>query len=307
METILSTPKKSNPFFTILKWIAGIIAVLFLLITIPAFIKALSTYDERKGGKAPATIVSLQDEAVSSITLDQIADVASTTSKLTSIQRDDSKATFKGKAVAVEILVENVERSGSKFLITGNPGIKFTLFGHTSNTVTPTILVTPSSKEESAFLEGLKPNQLVKVKGRIQSFSDDAFRLEPAILYTSESAKPSARPKVIAKEGEVSAAEYAKSLAHDRAQEENVAYVLKQNALEELKESKTAAYDNRFTADCISAKQQNAITLGGMNQKEARSHAASVCKEGLPTFSVCIAKPGTTYKSCYGSAVPSAE
>lgn len=316
-----STVLKPNVFVKGIKKVGFAIMVvtsaLFLVTTASVVYKMVS----KDSGKVSSTRLSpveiLRASPVSAITKEQAADASNSDSPITTLQRDSQQKSFKGQVVEWELQIANVERQGGNYLITNNPGPKFSFLGHSTKNLESITVLTPSSPEEAAVIESMKPGQFVKIKAKIQGFHFGNVLLEPAVIAGSTPSVPKAVPlanstatKILSKEDAEEANELARSRAHDKAQEENMKELQEAGEFPNISTPKVIEvnkYGNRFTADCSSSKQRDAITLGGMDEKEAIKLAATTCKEAKPNFLSCIAKPGTTYKACYSGALISAE
>lgn len=341
------TPVKSSFLMKIVKLLV-ILAISIPCIFVLSLGASVAYNIATRSGKPPkaSEVQLLQQETPSNIDTEQLADTANSNSELTSIKRDSQQKEFVGKVVMLELSVKNVEVEGkNQYLITGDPGIKFSFLGHSTKNLSSETVLTATSPEDKAIIESLKTGQQIKIKARIKSFSmGGVVKFDPAVLQSSIVA-PSAvmvpnspTTKILSKEEAEQASEYAKSLARDKAQEENIRMLQEKGESPNINAAKEAparananlaaeaqstygrppvdsgarqvdvtSYVNRFDADCSSSKKRDAITLGGMNEREAATLASKTCKPARNEFTKCIAKPGTTYKACYADALISAE
>jgi hypothetical protein len=171
--------------------------------------------------------------------------------------------------------VYEVKRSGKEYTIStsgfSNPFLLET------PTVGTRIKITPRGESEVKLLESLKTGDHFNVKGKVTGVSMRSVGLEPAVFWPEEPSKikqlPAPKAEVIAKP------------------------VLADHT----------ASINLYTLSCIAHSKMMAINLGGMEEKEAETHAAKSCLSSQKKFKNCLQNEGATAEVCTKIADTSAE
>ena len=109
----------------------------------------------------------------------ELADYFNPGSDYTNIQRDNKQKEIKGQIVDWNLLVYEVSKTGEKYEIQTRSS---------SEEVAAMVKVTPRSREEAAFIEGLKTNDRFRFKGYIEGISliTRHIEIEPAILINPD-------------------------------------------------------------------------------------------------------------------------
>lgn len=315
MPATSSTPSVPNLFFRIVKWAVGLLALVFLAGLVSGVYDSYVN-DTRHAGKVNGA-VELASDKEATITTDEAAIVAHPQSKITGLQREAALKSYTGKTVVWKLEVNDVLRDGKSFLVSASSGGLFSNLGRTTYELNTVLSMVAASKADIATIEALKAGDFITIKGRFKAVTDSYVHLDPVILFNpvAVSAEPvtpravfvSTAEKILTPEDTAAINETARNIAHDKAQEANVQALQAQGVLGNVQVNTVDSYANRFNSDCFASKQRDAIMMGGMGVADAATLARSICAAALPSFSACIAKPGTKYLACYSGALPSAE
>lgn len=176
-QLLINTQQKKKKD-TIKKICIGVV-IAVVVIGIGAAVGTSREDEIKKLEKAPVSNLSPNGE---------LAQVFSVLSEYTDVQRENLEKSIKGKVVAWKLPVYDVRKAGDKYRIqTDN-----------INYVGTVITLIPRNEEERKFIESLKENNIIPVKGIISGVTFTRhLEIEPAILLIKTKSTPTPEPEIV--------------------------------------------------------------------------------------------------------------